>query len=91
MSAPSEYVEVVPTAGGGVVEGSGSERFSSEVESGPGSALGAAADAVASADSGGVLALAAAMVAATAWLVATAVRRARASRRLVRPSHDPNG
>jgi hypothetical protein len=80
VSAPSQYVEVVPSAGGSVPAGSSSGRSRSAVETGPRSALGAAADAVASADRGGVLALAAALVAATAGLVATAIRRRRRSR-----------
>ena len=80
MSAPSQYVEVVPSAGGGVPAGSSRGWSRSAVDSGPGSALGAAADAVASADRAGVLVLGAALVAATACLVATAIRRGRRSR-----------
>jgi len=80
VSAPSQYVEVVPSAGGGVPAGSSPGRSRSAVDSGPGSALGAAADAVASADRRGVLVLGAALVAATAYLVATAIRRRRGSR-----------
>ena len=80
VSAPSQYVEVVPTAGGGVPDGSRPQLSSSGDASGPGSALGAAADAVASADRLGVLVLGAAMVAATGFLAAAAVRRRGSSR-----------
>ena len=78
VSAPSQYVEVAPSAGGGVPAGSSSGRSRSAVEFGPRSALGAAADAVASADRG-VVVLGAAIAAATAWLVATAIRHRRRS------------
>ena len=80
VSAPSQYVEVVPTAGGGVPAGSRPQLSSSGDASGPGSALAAAADAVASADRLGVVGLGAAMVAATGFLAAAAVRRRRRSR-----------
>jgi hypothetical protein len=75
MSAPSQYVEVVPAAGGGVPAGSSSQRSSSPVAAGPGSAVGAAADAVASADRRGVVLFGAALAAVTVCLVAVAVRR----------------
>ncbi len=92
MSAPSQYVEVVPTAGGGVPAGSSPQRPSAAVASGPGSALRAAADAVASADWRGVLVLGAATILATSCLVAAAVRRRRSSTlRLTQPPHVPKG
>jgi hypothetical protein len=80
VSAPSQYIEVVPTAGGSVPGGSRPQLSSSDDASGPGSALGAAADAAASADRLGMLVLGAAMVAATGFLAAAAVRRRGGSR-----------
>jgi len=73
-SAPSEYVEVVPTAGGGAPVGAGPRG---KTAAGPGSALGAAADAVGGADRAGTFALVAAMLATAGVLVAAALRRGR--------------
>lgn len=77
VSAPSQYVEVVPTAGGGVPDGQPrqSSPGTSGSASGPGSAVGAVADAVASADRLDVLVLGGALVAATGSLAAAAARR----------------
>jgi hypothetical protein len=80
-SAPSEYVEVVPTAGGGVPAASSASR-SSRAGSAH-SALGAAADAVASGDRW-LIGLGAVLVATTLSLAAaTALRR--------RQPHEPKG
>jgi hypothetical protein len=72
-SAPSQYVEVVPTA-------SSSQRSTpaagaANASSGPSSALGAAADAIASGDDRYVLGLGAAMLMVTLWLVGAAAIR----------------
>ena len=92
-SAPSEYVEVVPTGGGGSSDGSGVQSPSpadgnAKAPGDPGSAVEAAADAVGTAD-GHVLGLGVAMLVVTlslAW--AAGVRRGRvASQR----DHLPNG
>jgi len=80
-SAPSEYVEVVPTAGGGTPAGARS-RSPSTAE-GSDSAVGAAADAIGSGDAW-VIGLGAVLVAATLSVgAALALRR--------RPSHEPKG
>ena len=74
-SAPSEYVEVVPTAGGGAAAGS-SARASSRTASSR-SAVGAAADAIGSGDEW-VIGLGAVLASTTLSLVAaTALRRRR--------------
>ena len=86
-SAPSEYVEVVPTAGGGVPAGSNSHRArsgSAGTSASVGSAGGAAVDAVGGFGGFGVVVFGVAIVAVTAGLVAAAVSRRR------RP-HVPNG
>jgi hypothetical protein len=80
-SAPSEYVEVIPTAGGGAAAGSGARSTSAPGSSH--SALGAAADAVGSGDAW-VVGLAAVLVAATLSVAAAAALPRR------RP-HEPNG
>jgi hypothetical protein len=78
-SAPSEYVEVLPTAGGGAASGSGS---GSPPESSS-SAIGAAADAVASGDEW-LLGLGAVVIATTvSFAGASALRRRR--------PHEPKG
>jgi hypothetical protein len=79
-SAPSEYVEVIPTAGGGAAAGSGAR--STPAQGGSQSALGAAADAVGSGDAR-VIGLVAVLVAATLSVAASALRRRR--------PHEPNG
>ena len=72
-SAPSEYVEVVPTAGGGAAAGSRS-RAASPTESSH-SAVGAAADAIGSGDEW-VIGLGAVLAFVTLRLAAaTALRR----------------
>jgi hypothetical protein len=75
VSAPSQYVEVVPTAGGGVPDGQPRQSPPGTSGPGPGSALGAVADAVSSADRLDVLVLGVALVAATGSLAAAAARR----------------
>jgi hypothetical protein len=82
-SAPSEYVEVVPTAGGGVPAGANTHtvRSGRGGASAPGSAGAAAADAVGSTGGWGVVVFGAAIAAASAGLVVAAVRR----------RHAPNG
>jgi hypothetical protein len=82
-SAPSEYVEVVPTAGGGAPAGANRHtvRSGSGVASAPGSAGAAAADAVGSTGGWGVVVFVAAIGAVSAGLVVAAVRR----------RHVPNG
>jgi hypothetical protein len=86
-SAPSEYVEVVPTAGGGAPTRAGSSERAGQ-PSAPDSAVGAAADAVTSGDSSGPLAFGAVMVAVTLVLVGATAwqRRARRGER-----HVPKG
>jgi hypothetical protein len=74
-SAPSEYVEVVPTAGGGAPVRARPRGTAPRAASGPGSALAAAGNAVAAADRRAVVALGAAMLAATGLLAAAAFRR----------------
>src|SRR5262245_60274675 len=75
-AAPSQYVEVVPTAGGGRPQGSASHRTpAGEQSSGPDSAVGAAADAVASSDTRGALTFAAVIVTITFGLVGAAAWR----------------
>jgi hypothetical protein len=78
-SAPSQYVEVLPTAGGGQPGGSASKP--AEESPAPGSAVGAAADAVTSSGTGGVLAFAGVILAITFVLAGAAARR----------RHVPNG
>jgi hypothetical protein len=82
-SAPSEYVEVVPTAGGGVAAGSRS-RAASPTESSR-SAVGAAADAIGSGDEW-VIGLGAVLALATLSLVAASAPRRRRLR-----THEPKG
>jgi hypothetical protein len=79
VSAPSEYVEVIPTAGGGVPERPHPHRFSPASVPAPGSALGAAADAVSSADRFGAIGLAGAMIVTAVFLLAAARRRRRSA------------
>jgi len=80
-SAPSEYVEVVPTAGGNVPAGQSSH--SSSAAGGSHSAVGAAADAAGSGDKW-VIGLGAVLVAATLSVGAAAALRRR-------PPHEPKG
>jgi hypothetical protein len=92
-SAPSEYVEVVPTGGGGSSNGSRAQQPSpatgtANASSGPGSVLGAAADAIGSAERH-VIGLGATMLVVTLWLAqATATRRRQATSRR---GHVPKG
>jgi hypothetical protein len=80
-SAPSEYVEVVPTAGGGAATGSAPRSSPAPVS--PHSAVGAAADAVGSGDAW-MVGLAAVLAATTLSVAAAAALRRR------RP-HEPKG
>jgi len=79
-SAPSEYVEVIPTAGGGA-DVPARSRPGAAAWAAHESALASALDAVEAADRRGAVALGAVLVAATAVLLAVAVRR----------GHVPNG
>jgi hypothetical protein len=80
-SAPSEYVEVVPTAGGGTP--AGPRPRSSSAAGSSDSAVGAAADAVGSGDAW-VIGHGAVLVAATLSVGAAAALRRR-------PPHEPKG
>jgi hypothetical protein len=72
-SAPSEYVEVVPTAGGGAPAGSGSRR--GVPPAGSSSALGAAADAIGGDDERRLIGLGVVLLGTTLALVAAALRQ----------------
>jgi hypothetical protein len=79
-SAPSQYVEVVPSAGGGRPGAPASAAIGRT--SAPGSAVGAAADAVAAGGGHGALELGAVLLGVSLCLVGAAAWRRR---------HDPNG
>jgi hypothetical protein len=79
-AAPSQYVEVVPTAGGGT-SGGPAPLAGAGRPSAPGSAVGAAADAV-TGDSGGALKLGTVLLGVAVCLVGAAAWRRR---------HVPNG
>jgi hypothetical protein len=91
-SAPSEYVEVVPTGGGGSSGGSRTQEpapadGSASATSNPSSTLGAVSDAIGE-DTRRLTVLGATMLVVTLWLAGVTIRRREAASRR---AHEPKG